>query len=118
MPSVSTSLVLARPGTPTSSAWPPASSATSVRSTTLSWPKMTLADARADLRNVGQRLLGLGDHVLLVERGFLDHDAHAGSILRPRRRPPDWRAVAATPAMAALQDELKSLAQADKRNNR
>jgi hypothetical protein len=41
MPSVSTNLVLARPGTPTSSAWPPAKSATRVRSTTLSWPKMT-----------------------------------------------------------------------------
>ena len=40
-PSVSTSLVLARPGTPTSSAWPPASTATSVRSTTFSWPKIT-----------------------------------------------------------------------------
>ena len=41
MPMVSTSLVLARPGTPTSSAWPPDSTVTSARSTTLSWPKIT-----------------------------------------------------------------------------
>ena len=41
VPSVSTSRVLPRPGTPTSSAWPPASRATSACSTTSSWPKMT-----------------------------------------------------------------------------
>ena len=38
---VSTSLVLARPGTPTSRAWPPDSTVTSARSTTMSWPKIT-----------------------------------------------------------------------------
>ena len=42
MPRVSTSLVLARPGTPTSSAWPPDSTVMSACSTTFSWPKMTL----------------------------------------------------------------------------
>ena len=38
---VSTNFVLARPGTPTSSAWPPESTVTSARSTTKSWPKIT-----------------------------------------------------------------------------
>ena len=42
MPSVSTSLVLARPGTPTRRPWPPARSVMRVRSTTCSWPKMTV----------------------------------------------------------------------------
>ena len=41
LPSVSTSSVLARPGTPISSAWPPDRMVTSVRSITCSWPKMT-----------------------------------------------------------------------------
>ena len=40
-PSVSTSSVLARPGTPMSSAWPPERMVISVRSMTTSWPKMT-----------------------------------------------------------------------------
>ena len=39
-PSVSTRRVLARPGTPTSSTWPPASSVIRDSSTTRSWPKM------------------------------------------------------------------------------
>ena len=41
VPMVSTSLVLARPGTPTSSAWPPDSTVIKARSTTTSWPKIT-----------------------------------------------------------------------------
>ena len=41
LPSVSTSSVLARPGTPISSAWPPDRMVTSVRSITCSCPKMT-----------------------------------------------------------------------------
>ena len=39
-PSVSTRLVLARPGTPISSAWPPDSNVIRARSMTRSWPKM------------------------------------------------------------------------------
>src|SRR5215475_7311899 len=42
IPIVSTSLVLARPGTPTSRAWPPDRMVIRARSTTRSWPKMTL----------------------------------------------------------------------------
>ena len=45
MPSVSTSLVLARPGTPINNAWPPERMVTSVFSITRSWPKMTDAIA-------------------------------------------------------------------------
>ena len=41
VPMVSTSLVLARPGTPTSRAWPPESTVIKARSTTMSWPKIT-----------------------------------------------------------------------------
>ena len=39
-PSVSTRIVLARPGTPISSAWPPDKSVMSASSMTRSWPKM------------------------------------------------------------------------------
>src|SRR6476646_4129362 len=39
-PSVSTRLVLARPGTPISRAWPPDSNVIKARSMTRSWPKM------------------------------------------------------------------------------
>src|SRR4051794_4680061 len=42
IPRVSTSLVLARPGTPISSAWPPDRIVTRVFSITRSWPKMTV----------------------------------------------------------------------------
>src|SRR3954470_3224881 len=45
MPSVSTSLVLARPGTPIRRAWPPDRMVTSVFSMTRSWPKMTVETA-------------------------------------------------------------------------
>ena len=41
MPIVSTSLVLARPGTPTRRPWPPESTVISARSITCSWPKIT-----------------------------------------------------------------------------
>ena len=60
MPSVSTSRVLARPGTPISSPWPPASSVISVWSTTSLWPKITLPMPSRTLAKVGGRLLGLG----------------------------------------------------------
>ena len=43
VPSVSTSRVLARPGAPTSSPWPPQRMAISVCSTTASWPMMRRA---------------------------------------------------------------------------
>ena len=65
MPSASTSLVLARPGTPTSMPWPPQSTVMSVRSTTGSCPKIT-----APMRGLGRRHMGCGrfrrpdDHVL------------------------------------------------------
>ncbi|CCV15871.1 hypothetical protein MESS4_830091 [Mesorhizobium sp. STM 4661] len=39
------------------------------------------ANAIANPGNVGQRLLGIGDHVLFADRAFLDHHAHAASIL-------------------------------------
>ena len=39
--SVLTVSVLARPGTPSSSTWPPASTATSTRSSIASWPTIT-----------------------------------------------------------------------------
>ena len=65
VPSASTSLVLARPGTPTSMPWPPQSTVISVRSTTCSWPKITAADGglgRGDVR--GGRFRRADDHVL------------------------------------------------------
>ena len=37
------------------------------------------ADAGADSGNVGQRLFGLGDHLLFADRRFLHHHAHAAS---------------------------------------
>ena len=46
LPKVSTSSVLARPGTPISRAWPPHKRVISVCSMTWSWPKMTADAAR------------------------------------------------------------------------
>ena len=64
VPSVSTSLVLARPGTPISSAWPPDRIVTSVFSMTRSWPKMTVRDGIARGANVARDLFGgADDHV-------------------------------------------------------
>ena len=68
VPSVSTRLVLARPGTPIRSAWPPDSTVISARSMTRSWPKMmaevvsrTFVDLGADLLDTIDELgLGLG----------------------------------------------------------
>ena len=90
MPSVSTSLVLARPGTPTSSAWPPASSATSVRSTTFSWPKITRptpsrtlemsASACSASATMSFSLIGFSlNGVMLIASGFLQRSAAAGA---------------------------------------
>ena len=52
-PRVSASRVLASPGTPTSSAWPPASSVISVSWTTPSWPKMTRPISSLDPSELG-----------------------------------------------------------------
>ena len=38
-------------------------------------------DAVSNSRNVSERLLGLRDHVLFADYGFLDHHTHAASIL-------------------------------------
>ena len=65
MPIVSTSLVLARPGTPTSSAWPPERTVTSALSITRSWPKMTVPIACFGGADVGGDLFRRADdHVL------------------------------------------------------
>src|SRR3954451_9396737 len=57
--SVRTVSVLARPGTPSSSTWPPVSSATSTRSSMASWPITTRLDSyRADSRE--RRTLAAG----------------------------------------------------------
>ncbi|MGT2467352.1 hypothetical protein ACVOMV_24360 [Mesorhizobium atlanticum] len=81
MPSVSTSLVLASPGTPTSSAWPPARERHQRALDDRFLAEDHPADSIADPGDVGQRLFGLLDHRFLADRAFLDHHAHAARSL-------------------------------------
>ena len=67
MPSVSTSLVLARPGTPIRRPWPPASRVTSVCSITSSWPKITAFRPSRTRRNVSAAALQAPGRVALVQ---------------------------------------------------
>jgi hypothetical protein len=93
MPSVSTSLVLARPGTPISSAWPPDRIVTRVFSITRSWPKMTVEIAFLCGANLAGDLFGRTDdrvlefldtvcarHIRLLSR----FDDTAGCVVIPR----------------------------------
>ncbi len=88
MPSVSTSLVLARPGTPTSRPWPPDSTVTSARSTTMLLAEDDGADRvlrRAHMR--GGRLRRAHDHVFELFEAFAACHCHGLCILLRRDGP-------------------------------
>ena len=83
MPMVSTSLVLARPGTPTSSAWPPESTVISACSTTFSWPKITAPIAALAARTCAAVVSACAhDHVFELFEPFARHrhKRHLGRV--------------------------------------
>ena len=82
VPMVSTSLVLARPGTPISSAWPPQSTVIRACSTTLSWPKITAPIASLAARTCAAVASACAhDHVIELFEHFSAGCRHHLSLL-------------------------------------
>ena len=101
MPSVSTSLVLARPGTPISRPWPPASRVTSVCSITSSWPKITLPTAVAHAARRSRRRVRPERRPGVLSSAIGRGIVHAGPVLvaGPRKATPILRFEASLRAL-------------------
>src|SRR6478672_1189048 len=69
--SVFTASVLARPGTPSTSRWPPASRATAIRSSSTSWPTMVRLTSNSTLSSGFVELAGLICPLRVVWRSYL-----------------------------------------------